>query len=541
MILSYCHSLFIPALSSSYVTIDKSIIGRNVNSNDNIRIGRRRSISCLGYRSNVDDDTTAKGIIRDRNNRENLRMSVVGASSPPSIDTITKVVTTTTRRSNDNANKKKSSSLSSDAAMWHKRRRREMLEKYGNAIRPLETDSGSYKIGIPLLVLTNLTLLGLSIAAKHMSYLQLFALSVFPGSICSLWQLQILHDNLHGTLWSKKRKRILQEDKQKNSSFYKPLSNVLSSIRTKKTKKKSSNTTNNSSKLRDRTLFWGSMPSVFGYYLYLKFGHLTHHKNLGDSQSSSLKELFDSDQSNFEDGDVLFVAHRMNLEGEIGPTIPLSKDKSITMSISKSGFKAWEQTRMIRNGLLFWSSFLFERFMLVLNDSFIVTTTGRNLFFPNKPLSFHRTCARYARAATAVKFLLWKFAGGYKSLLFLFLSETLWSLPPHPACAMFVSNHGSDTESSSTTDGSSCRPSSSTYAGKWYSLLTLGTNYHCEHHDFPNIPLHRLYRLHQIAPEYYNREPQQEQKKDNIWKLMQKAFSYPEWYACQQVGVGSIE
>ena len=54
--------------------------------------------------------------------------------------------------------------------------------------------------------------------------------------------------------------------------------------------------------LQGTLMFWGSMPSVFGYYLYLKYGHLTHHKALGDAESSNLKQLFESDQKDFEDG-----------------------------------------------------------------------------------------------------------------------------------------------------------------------------------------------------------------------------------------------
>ena len=103
--------------------------------------------------------------------------------------------------------------------MWHKCHCREMLEEYGDTIQPLETDSGRYKIGIPLLVMINLTFLGLLITAKHVPYLESFALSVFPDSICSLWQLQILHGNLHGTLWSNKTKRILPEDQKKTPVF----------------------------------------------------------------------------------------------------------------------------------------------------------------------------------------------------------------------------------------------------------------------------------------------------------------------------------
>jgi len=31
----------------------------------------------------------------------------------------------------------------------------------------------------------------------------------------------------------------------------------------------------------------------------------------------------------------------------------------------------------------------------------------------------------------------------WKSLLFLFLANVFWLIPPHPACAIFVSVHGS--------------------------------------------------------------------------------------------------
>jgi len=98
---------------------------------------------------------------------------------------------------------------------------------------------------------------------------------------------------------------------------------------------------------------------------------------------------------------------------------------------------------------------------------------------------------------------------------------------------MFVTNHGSATRDEDGDGyGDGCIPSSSTYAGKWYSLFTLGTNYHCEHHDFPTIPLHRLGKLREIAPEYYR-----EGERDNVFEIMWKVFSEPEFYACMDVGV----
>eukprot|EP00577_Skeletonema_sp_RCC1716_P026424 CAMPEP_0113379006 /NCGR_PEP_ID=MMETSP0013_2-20120614/4000_1 /TAXON_ID=2843 ORGANISM="Skeletonema costatum, Strain 1716" /NCGR_SAMPLE_ID=MMETSP0013_2 /ASSEMBLY_ACC=CAM_ASM_000158 /LENGTH=198 /DNA_ID=CAMNT_0000261261 /DNA_START=786 /DNA_END=1378 /DNA_ORIENTATION=+ /assembly_acc=CAM_ASM_000158 len=198
------------------------------------------------------------------------------------------------------------------------------------------------------------------------------------------------------------------------------------------------------------------------------------------------------------------------------------------MSISKTGFNNWREDKPLWNAVVFATSFMYERFMLMINDV-VVAITGRNYFFPNKPKEFHKECAKYCRCAVLVRGLLWKMAG-WKSLLFLYLSETLWSIPPHPACAMFVTNHGSNVDDGSD-GGGGCIPSSSTYAGRWYSLFTLGTNYHCEHHDFPTIPLHRLGELRKIAPEFYKKG-----SNDNVFRIMKKAFSKPEFYACMDAG-----
>ena len=376
----------------------------------------------------------------------------------------------------------------SDAADWHRQRRKAMISKYGDQILQLERKESSQWVGVPLLILTNLSLLALSILSANLSVPAVVALALFPGSMFSLWQLQILHDCLHGSLFQKGATEIFGM-KRKD--------------------------------LQDQVLFWGSMPSVFGYYLYLKFGHLSHHSNVGDPDKASLAKLFDSNQEDFEDGDVLFVAHRMNLLGEIGPTFELPFDQSLTMSISKSGFDSWQVGQTIWNACVFASSFLFERFMLVINDA-VVSLTARNFFFLNKPDSFHEQCTSYARCATALRLGLYIFCG-WKSLLFLYLSETLWSLPPHPAAAMFVTNH----PSSDVNGDGGCTPSMSTYAGLWYSLFTLGTNYHCEHHDFPTIPLHKLSELRKIAPEFYRKGSE-----DNVFQIMEKTFSEPDFYAC---------
>eukprot|EP00550_Attheya_septentrionalis_P001875 CAMPEP_0198284076 /NCGR_PEP_ID=MMETSP1449-20131203/3602_1 /TAXON_ID=420275 /ORGANISM="Attheya septentrionalis, Strain CCMP2084" /LENGTH=488 /DNA_ID=CAMNT_0043980991 /DNA_START=72 /DNA_END=1538 /DNA_ORIENTATION=+ len=401
------------------------------------------------------------------------------------------------------------SSKYSGAAQWHRERRKKMLQKYGDKIAPLEREASSQKVALPLLILGNASLLGMALwsGLANLHPLAILALAIFPGSMFSLWQLQILHDCLHGSLFEKGQSRVFGMPRKK---------------------------------LQDRVLFWGSMPSAFGYYLYLKYGHLTHHQNVGDpSRGATLAQLFDSDKAEFEDGDILFVAHRMKLKGEIGPRFKIpafpsffrqtkkrNEPLEIKMSISKSGFNAWKEGQPIRNVLVFASSFMFERIMLVMNDV-VVALSGRNFFFPNKPDQFHRECANHCRCAVLLRAALWAVAG-FKSLLFLYLAETVWSLPPIPAAAMFVTNHGSAQDPS---DGS-CIPSSSTYAGRWYSLYTLGTNYHCEHHDFPTIPLHKLGQLRKIAPEFYKTT-----SNDNLFRIMKGAFSSPDFYACMDAGL----
>jgi len=149
-------------------------------------------------------------------------------------------------------------------------------------------------------------------------------LAVFPGSILSLWQLQILHDNLNGSLIDISSTAV--------SFLGLPI-------------------TIPKKKLQQLLLFWGSMPSIFGYYLYLKFGHMSHHKNVGDEHRATLAQLFESKKTDFEDGDVLFIAHWMKLKGEAGPKIKLpwsstrpnhGNQTSITLSISRSAFQFWK-------------------------------------------------------------------------------------------------------------------------------------------------------------------------------------------------------
>jgi hypothetical protein len=146
-----------------------------------------------------------------------------------------------------------------------------MISKYSKEILHLEQSSHGLFIGLPLLLLSNFALCFMSLRSASWSLPKLISLAFFPGSMFSLWQLQILHDALHGSL-----------PKPSSSS---PSSSPASKFILKHRKA-----------LHQRILFWGSMPSAFGYYLYLFFGHLTHHKSFGDPSKVSLKNLFNSNK-----------------------------------------------------------------------------------------------------------------------------------------------------------------------------------------------------------------------------------------------------
>jgi len=167
-------------------------------------------------------------------------------------------------------NKIKSTVTLSPAAQWHQNRHLEMMQKYRSQIQPLERDSCSNILALSLLAISNISLLYFALLCGQLSIPKVILLSIFPGSMFSLWTLQILHDCLHGSLFPKQSTINLLGRPIRRKS----LQNLL--------------------------LFIGSMPSAFGYYLYLKFGHLSHHKSLGDAASVSLKTLFDSDRKNLK-------------------------------------------------------------------------------------------------------------------------------------------------------------------------------------------------------------------------------------------------
>jgi len=161
------------------------------------------------------------------------------------------------------------------AAHWHLSRRRAILQQYPQVERLQTRDART----LPALVAVNAAQVGASVAAgtSNLPNELLVPLGLLVGGTLSLWQFALLHDVKHGTAL------------------------LPRSIK------------------RDDVLFAGAIPSLFGYYLYLRYGHLNHHADFG---SSSLATLFNSEREDFEDGR---IERHQPLSQRPAPPNPLSR------------------------------------------------------------------------------------------------------------------------------------------------------------------------------------------------------------------------
>ena len=263
-------------------------------------------IPCQSY-NNYQHSWNTNRISQNRNiaNIGKLRIETVLRSDASISLTPTKTVQ---RNELSQACEKQEASIqtASKAALWHRDRRREMIRRHGDTITNLESQR-SLSLTLPILIGSNAILTLLSIVSGSFSMLQLFGTAYIFGSVLSLWQLQLLHEVLHGAM--------LGNGKMLHRKYSKAL------------------------------LFWCSFPCAFGYWLYMQYGHLSHHKLFG---AKSLESVFNDSSKNLGDGDMLFVNHRMKLKGNIGPKIKLpwnSSEKEATpLSIGTFTFNKWKKT-----------------------------------------------------------------------------------------------------------------------------------------------------------------------------------------------------
>lgn len=97
---------------------------------------------------------------------------------------------------------------------------------------------------------------------------------------------------------------------------------------------------------------------------------------------------------------------------------------------------------------------------------------------------------------------------GWPALAYLGLCD-FFGMGLHPVAGHFIAEHYSFDGTAETYS----------YYGplKW---LIFNVGYHVEHHDFPSIPGSRLYRLREIAPEFYNHLPYHTSYTAVIWNYI---------------------
>merc|ERR1711939_1080129 len=176
-----------------------------------------------------------------------------------------------------------------------------------------------------------------------------------------------------------------------------------------------------------------------------RFGHLSHHRNLGEA---TYADVFTSSKADFEDGDIMFAVHRQ---------------QTVEHEPWQQRYPTGWQSNALVNMAIYCASLTGERVAIAMVDK-LIAFLGYNPFFKNKPPDFHEDNAAYARIQLAIQFVL-LVSCGWHSLLYLLVSELCWTLPIHPISAMFVSNHWQVSK-----DATRPQPSCSVYAGKWFDL-----------------------------------------------------------------------
>jgi sphingolipid delta-4 desaturase len=234
-------------------------------------------------------------------------------------------------------------------------------------------------------------------------------------------------------------------------------------------------------------------------YIYMCFGHLSHHTNLG---TSTLQIEKMSESRFWHDADTIMgVQHFTSHDGE-------------TLRFTRYYVANVVLLVLRRLRLHAKLEYCFFKSMF----------TNRIDLYPHKPASFHDPLARVVKMTLLIRLTMLYFLG-WQPAMFLCLSDLYVFTGFHPTCATMLTTHATHIN---PTDGS-CQPTTSLYSSRLYGLYNGHVNYHVEHHDFPSIPSINLPRLREIAPEFYTSGIYSEH---GAFKALYECILQPGVYAC---------
>ncbi|WP_086932597.1 fatty acid desaturase family protein [Agarilytica rhodophyticola] len=230
-------------------------------------------------------------------------------------------------------------------------------------------------------------------------------------------------------------------------------------------------------------LRFASLPDISsGNYFYYKWGHISHHRFLGEH---SIDEIIEGAYERPLDLDPITHLRNMYLfrnEKDGTPVYRFEKirDNKWLRAIVLFGMPVIDTLKLpmlvpSRIKLLIQmekSGRSTERIKDALSQDFIVL------------LSF---------------FIMYLIFGNFNFLLYLYASHLFYKGFMHPYLFLWVGIH-----KSGKNDEDGYQPTSSIYA-KFSGFLSGGINYHIEHHDFPGIPRNQLRKVNKKIPQLYNK------------------------------------
>ena len=236
-------------------------------------------------------------------------------------------------------------------------------------------------------------------------------------------------------------------------------------------------------RLKNFMLGLGTLPSftLMNFILY-RWGHLTHHANLGSQSVAQAKDIFGEEQPDIE---LLMAQYYYEIVFE--------KDGKPRRLVSE---------RVIGNPVLklvYFISIPVQSMLLSMLMQPVIIAAFVKSFFGNKTRFYKERAASLTLQLLNMYGMLAGFyiVAGYKALVYLFFAELfLRGFLFYPSASFFMTGHksfGNEKKFQPTCN----------VKGWVNTLVSVNSNLHVEHHDFPDCPRRYLPVYEKVAPEFY--------------------------------------